>query len=336
MRTGHNPAKSSLPAYQPQPLAVASLVYIPHTAGYFQDALRIFTLQVHSLRANTGAPFDLLVFDNGSAPEVKSELLRMQQEGLIDHVISSRHNLGKTGAINWIFSALPNELICYTDSDVYFRPGWFEASQALLNNFERVGLVTAQPCFNNIIREEMSAHQALQNNPAYQLEEMDADPAAAEEYAHGIGASDELRAIIFQKRFTTLRHRPSQSQAVLGASHMQFLARRAVMQQVLPLPAAWALHRDEDRQLQLRIDQLNYLEISTLQPLVFHMGNQMDEAVQTEARRLQPGSIIEPAAPQADNAKPALRLARRLAQRPRLRALLERTYHFLFQALQKH
>jgi len=81
---------------------------------------------------------------------------------------------------------------------------------------------------------------------------------------------------------------------------------------------------------------LNYLELSTLQPLVFHMGNQMDAAVQTEARRLEPGSIIESAAPQADNAKPALRLARRLAQRPRLRALLERIYNFLFQALQKH
>ena len=336
MRTGHNPAKSSLPAYQPQPRAVARLVYIPHTAGYFQDALRIFTLQVNSLRANTGAPFDLLVFDNGSAPEVKTELLRMQQEGLIDHVISSRHNLGKTGAINWIFSALPNELICYTDSDVYFRPGWFEASQVLLNNFDRVGLVTTQPCFNNIIREEMRAHHALQNNPDYQLEEMDADPAAAEEYAHGIGASEELRSIISQKRFITLRHRPSQAQAVLGASHMQFLARRAVMQQVLPLPAAWALHRDEDRQLQLRIDQLNYLEISTLQPLVFHMGNQVDEAVQTEARRLGQIDSSSTAVKAVNTEKTTLRLARRLAQHPRLRALLERAYHFLFQALQKH
>jgi glycosyltransferase involved in cell wall biosynthesis len=336
MRTGHNPAKSSLPAYQPQTLAVASLVYIPHTAGYFQDALRIFALQVNSLRANTGAPFDLLVFDNGSAPEVKTELLRMQQEGLIDHVISSRHNLGKTGAINWIFSSLPNELICYTDSDVFFRPGWFEASQALLNNFDRVGLVTAQPCFNNIIREEMSAHHALQNNPAYQVEEVEADPTAAEEYAHGIGANEELRAVIFQKRFVTLCNLQSRVQAVLGASHMQFLARRSVMQQVLPLPAAWALHRDEDRQLQLRIDQLKYLEISTLQPLVFHMGNQIDEAVQTAAHRLDQINSSNTAARMVKADKPALHLARRLAQHPRLRALMERAYHFLFQALQKH
>jgi hypothetical protein len=41
--------------------------------------------------------FDLLVLDNGSCEAVKKELQALFQEGWIDWLISSPHNLGRTG-----------------------------------------------------------------------------------------------------------------------------------------------------------------------------------------------------------------------------------------------
>lgn len=132
MRIGKNPAKAGLPAYQPQKLGVALIVYIPFTEGYFANSLEILKYQIASLRAATPLPYDLLVFDNGSCPEVVADLQQMQANEEIDWLVLSAHNLGKAGAWNWIFAAMPNELICYADSDVLFRPGWLEASLEIL------------------------------------------------------------------------------------------------------------------------------------------------------------------------------------------------------------
>lgn len=68
----------------------------------------------------------MLIFDNGSCPEVQEELRRMQASGFIHFLLLSRFNVGKTGALNWILAALPNELIGFADGDVLFRPGWLE------------------------------------------------------------------------------------------------------------------------------------------------------------------------------------------------------------------
>jgi hypothetical protein len=39
--------------------------------------------------------------------------------------------------MNIIYGALQNELICYTDSDVLFRPGWLEASLSIMDAFPK-------------------------------------------------------------------------------------------------------------------------------------------------------------------------------------------------------
>ena len=73
MRTGQNPSKSGVPAYTPQQLGIALLVYIPFKEGYFKDSLDILRFQIESLYRNTGSQFDLLVFDNGSCPAFNEE-----------------------------------------------------------------------------------------------------------------------------------------------------------------------------------------------------------------------------------------------------------------------
>ncbi len=279
MRIGQNPARIDTPAYTPQKIGLASLVFIPHLEGYFQQGLSVLRAHLMSLHAHTEMPFDLLVFDNGSCREVKSFLNEMQAAGWIRWLVSSEVNLGKTGALNWILAALPNPIIGYADSDVFFRRGWLQASLDILEGFPQVGIVTAQPCFFDILRGEGRA--AAHVFTSEQIEPYTPEDWVVEEYCRGINAPADLRQRYLSTPLPLVRNAQGVA-AVLGASHMQFIAYREVLQQVLPLPATRGLSPEEDRVFNQRIDDLGYLHLSTSRPWVVHMGNTIDPHLQPE------------------------------------------------------
>jgi hypothetical protein len=281
MRIGQNPARRSIPAYSAQRLGAASLVYIPMLEGYFAEMLAVLELHLRSLRQNTSEALDLLVLDNGSCAVVQARLVGWQQQGLIDWLVLSRHNLGKTGALNWIIGALPNELVLYSDCDVLFRPGWLEHSLAILEAFPQAGMITAQPDFLPLADGTLRAHLAL--NPAqYSLGQVVPSQRAVDEYVHGLGEKEKTRERVQGKPIPLALHLASGTQAVIGATHMQFLARRAVLQAALPLPATLGLSPEEDQVLDRRVDEQGFLHLSTLEPYVYHMGNQVDDIATQE------------------------------------------------------
>lgn len=279
MRIGQNPARIDTPAYTPQKIGLASLVFIPHLEGYFQHALNVLRAHLMSLHAHTEAPFDLLVFDNGSCREVKDFLNEMQAAGWIRWLISSEVNLGKTGALNWILAAMPNPVIGYSDSDVFFRRGWLQASLDILEGYSQVGIVTAQPCFFDILRGEGKAAAGVFTPE--QIDMYSPEAWVVEEYCRGINAPADLRQRYLHTPLPLVCNTQGVA-AVLGASHMQFIAYREVLQQVLPLPATRGLSPEEDRVFNQRIDDLGYLHLSTPHPWVVHMGNTIDPQLQPE------------------------------------------------------
>jgi glycosyltransferase involved in cell wall biosynthesis len=342
MRVGRNPAKAGIPAYSPRPLGVALLVYVPDQQGYFANALEIFKLQVESLYKTTPQGFDLLVFDNGSCPPLVQALQEMQAANRIDWLVLSRHNMGKAGAWNWIFSSMPNELICYADSDVLFRPGWLEASRTVLETFPRAGMVSAQPNFFDVLDGHGRAHLALQADSRFQFGELRPATAVVDEYCFGIGADEELSQRFHNQSLPYLRDAHSGVQAILGASHMQFLIPRQVARQVTPLPASKGLLRAETISLDRKVDELGYLHLSILENYVFHMGNTFTERLLNEVRQAgldSPASVKAQASMQAGKIPAPMRksLAQRslegLARRPQFYRMLERLYHLLFRVL---
>src|SRR4030042_6968681 len=92
--------------------------------------------------ANTPKPIDLLVFDNGSCPELVGYLCHLRDDGLINYLILSNSNIGKINALRVIFRAAPGEIVAYTDDDVLFLPGWLDAHLKILETYPQVGLVT--------------------------------------------------------------------------------------------------------------------------------------------------------------------------------------------------
>jgi glycosyltransferase involved in cell wall biosynthesis len=335
MRTGKNPAKAGIPAYQPQMLGVALIVYIPFSEGYFEHSLEILHYQIESLQAATPGKYDLLLFDNGSCPEAVAQLKQLHDQNRIDWLVLSRHNLGKAGAWNWIFSAMPNQLICYADSDVLFRPGWLESSLKIMEAFPQAGMVAAQPNFFDVMQGEGKAHLSLRDDPQYELEDYWPEKAVIDEYCFGIGADADLAAPFYANPLPSILRRESRVRAVIGASHMQFLTRREVARQLVPLPATKGLLRAETMSLDYKMDTLGYLHLSTLKPHVFHMGNTVNDRLLKELSQiLKDAPGVQAQQLKGPRPKTGLqRLTARLARNPRLNRFFLRVYNLLFQAL---
>jgi hypothetical protein len=92
----------------------------------------------------------------------------------------------------------------------------------------------------------------------------------------------------------------------VGAAHFQFLARREVLQRVLPLPSQRPM--GQVRSLDIAVDQLGLLRLSTPEWWVEHLGNTLQGSV-TAATANQDGAVrpAERHVGQVRNWKPARR-----------------------------
>jgi glycosyltransferase involved in cell wall biosynthesis len=339
MRQGQNPAKMGLPAYQPKKLGMALLSYIPSQNGYFSQSLEILKYQIASVHFST-EDFDLLVFDNGSSQEVQEELRNLSANGLIDFLVLSRFNLGKTGALNWILAALPNELIGFADGDVLFRPAWLVETEHIFSVFPNAGLVTAQPCLFDILKGTGKAHISLKNDPRFRCFDGHLAPEAVDEYARGTGLDVNQTETLKKNPVSFVEDCSSGFQAVIGASHMQFVLRRETARRLLPLPATYALNRDEDVNLNRSVDELGLLHLSTPTSSVYHMGNRLDEYTLAEIHRQDLDRILhQPAAGLKENVpveinsskRRGLQILETFSRWAFFRRMIQRLYNFLFE-----
>jgi hypothetical protein len=339
MRQGQNPAKMGLSAYQPKRLGLALLSYIPTQAGYFAQSLEVLQYQIASIH-NTTKDFDLLVFDNGSCPEVQEELRNLQSEGFIHFLMLSQFNMGKTGVLNWILAAMPNEFIGFSDGDVLFRPGWMEKSLEILEAFPTAGLVSVQPCLFDVLKGEGQAHHTLENNPSYHLSSCLPDPLVVEEYGRGVGLETENIEGLKQKPVQVVERTGTGVRAMIGQSHMQFVLPRSVARRIRSLPSSHALFREETKKINVYIDELGLVQLTSLEAYVYHMGNRLDETTLDEIRRMNLDAILKDSSVKQDtpsrlqipsSKKRAMRVLGRLAHIPLFKKTLQRFYNFLFE-----
>jgi glycosyltransferase involved in cell wall biosynthesis len=340
MRLGQNPAKNGLLAYHPAQLGIMLVTYIPTLSGYFSDSLEIFKTQLASLHKNTPTDFNILVFDNGSCQEIQDALQKLQSDGLIDWLTLSRHNLGKTGALNWGIRAMPNEIICYSDGDVYFRSGWYEHSLNILETFPRCGMVTAQPCYFDSLAGKGKAYISLEELKQIEVSSRLADVAATEEYVRSIGDNPELRTRYANHEWQIVRNPIKNVEAVIGASHFQFLAQKSLLEQITPFPSIHGLNREDDYQIISRIDQMGFMQLSTEKPYVYHMGNKIDMTTLGEIQRDRLNDILNNHLAVSEKAnqnqyspakKTAFWILHQMTRIPVLRRIFQRFYNLLFE-----
>jgi len=273
MRVGIKPVKNRYPVYSPKPLGVASITFAPVLEGFFREAREVIEVHLQSIRQTVGNDADVLVFDNNSCDEIANFLKDQYAAGIIDWLILSRHNLGKTGALNWIFSALPNEYLTYTDSDVLFRAKWVERSLEIFDSFERVGLVSAQPAFYDHIPGVIETTSQISNMSDVRLSAEEPFADALAEYCRGIGASEEVKQRLAKNRLHVATNLNTGVRAVVGSTHMQFMLRKELARKLVPLPVTHVLDSSDDAEINRRMESLGYLQLSLPDPLVYHLGN---------------------------------------------------------------
>jgi glycosyltransferase involved in cell wall biosynthesis len=287
MRIGQNPAKFKDYVTQPQKVTIALVNYIPALSGYFAQSLEVLKVCLGSVYQNTDTPYDLLVFDNASCAEVRRYLTQAYDEGHIQYLILSDKNIGKSGAWNFIFGSAAGEYIAYMDNDVYLYPGWLSALIKTLEVVPQVGMVTGMPLLNP---EEYSTSTIAwaQRHPEARLER--GRLLSWEDYWRHAGSlgNDEGKARTFYDEHESLQLTYEGYTYYVGAGHFQFVGRRDVLKQALPIP--YDRPMGQVRALDVAINKLGYLRLCTAQWYVRHLGNVLDEGIHKTIRK-QRGSL---------------------------------------------
>lgn len=248
------------------------MTYIPYLKGYYAESLEVLKICLDSLRRNTNLQYDLMVFDNHSCPEVQEYLSQAKEQKLIQYLLLSDKNIGKGGAWNFIFQGAPGEVIAYSDSDVYFYPGWLENSMRIMETYPNLGMVTSRPLRSP---EEYYSNtlQWAQHQPDVTLENGRFIPwEIYREHLFSLGISDDQTREWFDSK-SEWRLTYKGVSAYISAAHFQFVTYKSVMQQFLPLEMDRPM--GQVRSLDQLVNQAGYLRLTTCEPYVKHLGNRL-------------------------------------------------------------
>jgi glycosyltransferase involved in cell wall biosynthesis len=286
MRVGQNPAKSIDHLPQPERVTVAIITYIPFLSGYYEQSLAVLKVCLESLRQNTSLPYDLFVFDNASCPEVRAYLQELHSANRIQYLVLSDRNVGKGGAWNMIFQGAPGEVVAYSDSDVYFYPGWLEESLRILEGFPKVGMVTARPLrtpetyYSSTLEWVQNTSGVTSEQGQFMAWEI------YQEHTDSLGVSVEQAREWFQTTYDR-RIQYGALTAYIGAAHFQFTAYKQVLLSLAPLKMDRPM--GQVRSLDEKLNQMGYLRLASAERLVKHLGNRLENGdSQTVIHKYQP------------------------------------------------
>jgi hypothetical protein len=274
-RIGINPSRGKTVDFHPARTTVAVLVYAPHQAGYFQSRGDVTKATIESILANTQEPFDLLVFDNGSSPEMVAYLEGLYEQGAIDYLILSKHNIGKLNALNIIFNSAPGEIVAYTDDDVFHLSGWLSAHLKIIDTYPNVGAVTG---FYIRQRVGLSSEStvAFAGQPEIKSQRGFLIPRKwEEEYLDNTGRTWEQYQVETAGMEDILVEYQG-LEAWVSAHHFQMVCPKHVIKDVLAdmLPNGWS-DQVMGRMVELddRMDAKGYLRLCTKEQTMRLMGN---------------------------------------------------------------
>ncbi len=280
-RIGINPSRGQTLDFTPARTTVAVLVYAPHQAGYFQNRLDVTRMTIESILANTNEPFNLLVFDNGSCPEMVAYLQSRYEKGDIDILLLSKRNIGKLNALKIIFTSAPGEVVAYTDDDVFHLPGWLGKHLQIIDTFPNVGAVTGFYIRQRVAmssastlafadRPEVETQRGLLMPRKWEQEYLVNSGRTWERYEEEVAGIEDI--IVTYKGV----------EAWVSAHHFQMVCPKVIIQEVLEemLPGGWS-DQIMGRMVEMDdvMDAKGYLRFCTREQTMRLMGNALSQEV---------------------------------------------------------
>ncbi len=274
-RIGMNPSRGKKSDYVPARVTVAVLTYVPNSLGYFENRLEVTKTCLQSIFKHTSVPYDLMVFDNGSRPELVETLRQLKDEGAIDFLMLSSRNIGKIGALQLMFKAAPGEVIAYCDDDVFYLPGWLERHLEVLDTFPNVGIVSGM-YIKPHMKEGIDSTLKFAQSTGVEMQRGNlVDRALEQHYMDQMGRSEEkYRGEVAGLEDVLITYKGIQVWA--SAGHYQLVAKKEVILQALP--AGWTGNlMGQMRDLDVAIDNLGYLRLCITPEVIKLLGNLIDE-----------------------------------------------------------
>ncbi len=288
-RIGMNPSRGITLDFEPARTTVAVLVYVPHRIGYFQNRMDVVKITIQSILVNTTEPYDLLVFDNGSCPEMVNYLLDLQKTGSIDYLLLSKRNIGKLNALKMIFNIAPGEIVAYCDDDIYHFPGWLGKHLEIIDTFPNVGAVTGFYVRQRVMMSSKSTLDFAERSDVDAKHGMLIPQKWEEEYLVNTGRSwERYNAEVSGIEDVIVKYKGLE--AWVSAHHFQMVSPKKILQEILSemLPEGWTDHV-MGRMVEMDdiMDSKGYLRLCTREQTVRHMGNVISEEISQLAQKME-------------------------------------------------
>lgn len=298
MRVGMNPNRSKDVAYKPAEITICMLTHLPSVRDeYHEQRMSVVSLSLTSLIKNADKRFELLVWDNGSCPEMLNYLTHLYANGVVNYLVLSRENIGKAEAVARMFEMAPGALVGYSDDDVLFHPKWLSQQYRVLVSFPEVGVVSGAPLTT-------SFRWGIESNLAHaEKHEMEVvrghniDPEWEREFAISIGRDvDRHMGMVAEEEDILLRH--NGAEAFATGHHMQYLGeRRHLVSTARYIADEHAGAMGGQREFDLELDTRGLMRLSTNPRTTQHIGNVIDDTIMEKVYEF---GLAKPPEPEPD------------------------------------
>jgi hypothetical protein len=287
MRIGTNPEKKKNKIPIDSYHRVIIPVYIPHFNGYFKDSFNVLKLCLDSLLKTVHLKTRITIYNNNSDRIVKNYIdKKFEESEILDQVFHSKVNVGKINAILAASKGCIEPIITITDADVLFKNGWQKATETIFINFPEAGMVSPVP-----LSKLLYAYTA--NNWYYAFFkgnlsfEKVIDKEAMRKFDISLGNSNLHYNIEHLESYLVLKNK-SNFEAVMGCGHFVATLKRDVLDKGSNEPALIKISGNiVGKFIDRPNENLGFLRLATKKNFAFHMGNNTEEWMYEEYRKLQ-------------------------------------------------
>lgn len=266
-------------------------VFVPEDSGYFEQSAEVLDLCLSSLWATCGQETAITVVVNAASRKTFEVIDGHRRSGHIDTLIEFRENAGKVNALMAGVRGSHEPIVTLTDSDVFFLPGWLEATVAVFNAFPMAGAVSALPV-PHLRRQCTTATWLGAAVRGRLVREALASLSDLELYMRDLNSPALIRPDQQRRQWGV---RNGSAVALIGATHMQCTFRREVFDAAPKERCGTAMGQDSEyRWMDLPADLLGMWRLSLCKAHVRHMGNQLPEDLHIADERLADGYVSPP------------------------------------------